>query len=41
MTKKEPQRAVTHLETWEVYGDVDRPKNEETAQKIVEHLELE
>lgn len=41
ITKLEPEQSVTHLETWEVYGDVERPDSKETAQRIVERLGLE
>lgn len=36
-----PGQSATHLERWEVYGKVERPNNEATAQKIVERLGLD
>ena len=37
----EPDESVTHIETWEVYGDVEFPKNEGAAGAIIKELELE
>jgi hypothetical protein len=37
----EPGASVTHVETWELYADVEHPKNEETATRIVRGLGLE
>jgi hypothetical protein len=37
----EPGASVTHVETWDLYGGVERPQNEKDAQAIVEKLGLE
>jgi len=36
-----PGESSTHTETWELYADVDFPKNEGAAQEIVQKLGLE
>jgi hypothetical protein len=36
-----PGDSATHVETWELYADVDFPADEKTVQKIVETLGLE
>lgn len=36
-----PQASVTHVETWELYGDVKRPQSEMDAHALVEQLKLE
>ena len=36
-----PGESATHTETWELYADVDFPKDENAAQEIVEKLGLE
>ena len=36
-----PGESVTHVETWELYADVEYPENEDIAQGIVEELGLE
>ena len=36
-----PGRCATHVETWELYGKVDRPRNEKDVQSLVEKLKLE
>jgi len=36
-----PGASVMHTETWELYNEVDFPKDEDTAQGIVEKLGLE
>jgi hypothetical protein len=41
ITTLEPDESVTHIETWEVYGEVDFPENEEAAVAIVKELDLE
>ncbi|MGB2965117.1 MAG: hypothetical protein WBB69_14145 [Anaerolineales bacterium] len=37
----DPDHSVTHIETWEIYGEVNFPENEDAAQAIIEELELE
>jgi hypothetical protein len=39
--KLEPGASATHTETWELYTDVEFPKDEGTVQGIVEKLGLE
>ena len=39
--KLAPGASITHTETWELYADVEFPKDEDTVQKIVEVLDLE
>jgi len=41
MTRLAPGVSVMHSETWELYADVEYPKNEGVAQEIVEKLGLE
>lgn len=41
ITRIKPGESTTHTETWELYADVEFPKDEDTAQKIVEKLRLE
>lgn len=41
ITTLAPGASVTHIETWELYGDVEYPETEDTAQEIVEKLGLE
>jgi hypothetical protein len=41
ISKLAPGESVTHTETWELYADVEFPKNEDAAQEIVEKLGLE
>jgi hypothetical protein len=36
-----PGETATHIETWELYRDVDRPRHESDAQRLVETLGLE
>ena len=36
-----PGETVSHIETWELYKDIDRPRHESDAQRIVEALGLE
>lgn len=37
----DPQASVTHVETWELYGDVDCPRDQAEAQLLVQGLGLE
>jgi hypothetical protein len=37
----DPGTSVTHVETWELYGNVDCPRDEMDAQLLVEKLDLE
>lgn len=37
----EPGASVTHIETWELYADVEFPADEKTVQKIVDTLGLD
>lgn len=37
----EPGDSVTHIETWELYPDIDYPDNEEVVESMVEKLKLE
>jgi hypothetical protein len=37
----DPGASVTHVETWELYGNVDLPRDEKDAQSLVEKLGLE
>jgi hypothetical protein len=37
----EPGSSVEHVETWELYGDVEYPRDEKDAQALVEKLKLE
>jgi len=41
ITTIEPQASVVHVETWELYGNIDCPRNEKEAQLLVEKLGLE
>jgi hypothetical protein len=41
VTRIAPGESTTHTETWELYADVDFPKDEEAAQGIVDKLGLE
>ncbi len=41
LTTLSPGQSITHTETWEVYGDVPLPADEEAAQAIVDALRLE
>jgi hypothetical protein len=36
-----PGEAATHIETWQLYADVERPADQETVQRIVDQLGLE
>ena len=36
-----PGETASHIETWELYRDVDRPRHQTDAQQIVESLGLE
>lgn len=36
-----PGKSTTHTETWELYGDVPLPRDEDVVQEIVEQLVLE
>ena len=36
-----PGETASHIETWELYKDIDRPRHESDAQRIVETLGLE
>ena len=36
-----PGETASHIETWELYRDIDRPRHETDAQRIVETLGLE
>jgi hypothetical protein len=36
-----PGKCATHIETWELYGKVDCPRDEMEAQSLVEKLGLE
>jgi hypothetical protein len=36
-----PGETASHIETWELYKDVDRPRHESDAQQLVENLGLE
>jgi hypothetical protein len=36
-----PGGCVMHVETWELYGQVDRPRDEKDVQSLVEKLRLE
>ncbi len=36
-----PGETVSHIETWELYREIDRPRHESDAQRIVEALGLE
>jgi hypothetical protein len=35
-----PKESVTHVETWELYGDIARPRDEADVQSLVEKLKL-
>jgi hypothetical protein len=35
ISRIEPGESVTHIETWELYADVEFPKDEDTVQRIV------
>lgn len=37
----EPDASVTHVETWELYADIEQPTDEAAAQRIVDGLRLE
>jgi len=37
----EPGESATHIETWELYQDIDRPENEAAVQSIVDKLDLD
>ena len=41
VTTIEPGAEATHVETWEMYQGIERPKNEQDVQALVERLELE
>jgi hypothetical protein len=41
ISKLAPGESVTHIETWELYSDIDFPQNEDAAQDIIEQLGLE
>lgn len=41
ISKLAPVESVMHLETWELYPNVDYPENEEVVQAMVENLGLE
>ena len=34
-------KSATHIETWELYQDIDRPENETALQSLVDKLDLE
>jgi hypothetical protein len=36
-----PGETASHIETWELYRDVDRPRHESDAQRLLETLGLE
>ena len=36
-----PGETASHIEIWELYRDVDRPRNQSDAQQLVESLDLE
>jgi len=40
ITSIAPGESATHVETWELYKDIDRPQNENDAQALVEKLGL-
>ena len=37
----EPSASVTHIETWEIYADIENPKDKEATQRIIEKIGLE
>jgi hypothetical protein len=37
----QPGASAEHIETWELYGNVDCPRDEEDAQLLVKNLKLE
>ncbi len=37
----QPKSAATHVETWELYANIERPQNEDEVQALVEKLALE
>jgi hypothetical protein len=37
----DPRTSVTHVETWELYGNVDCPRDEKDVQSLVEKLGIE
>ncbi len=41
ISKLAPGESVTHIETWELYADIEYPENEEAIQRIVEKTGLE
>ncbi len=41
VTMLAPGQSVSHLETWELYGGVPRPSDEEAVQGLVDTLHLE
>lgn len=41
VTTIEPGRTATHVETWDLHKDIERPQNEKDAQTLVEELGLE
>jgi hypothetical protein len=36
-----PGETASHIETWELYRDIDRPRHESDAQRLVEKIGLE
>ena len=41
ISKIEPGACVSHVETWELFGNVDRPRDEEDVRALVEKFGLE
>ena len=41
ISKIEPGACVSHVETWELFGNVDRPRDEEDVRALVEKFSLE
>ena len=38
--KIDPGMSITHREEWQLYGDIEKPENEDMAQKIADMLDL-
>jgi hypothetical protein len=41
ISKIPPGETATHIEMWELYKDIERPRDENGAQALVEHLKLD
>ncbi|MEE8357707.1 MAG: hypothetical protein V3R33_10405 [Anaerolineales bacterium] len=37
----EPGESATHIETWELYQDIDHPENEAAVQSLIDKLDLD